>query len=120
KAAAAYRDGWMDDLVMPYAGVFRDNTLRDDTTVGKLAQLKPAFDRTAAGTLTAGNSTPLTDGASGVLLASESWARERGLTPMAFLTYCDTAANDFVGGDGLLMAPTIAVARLLKASGLTL
>ncbi len=120
KAAAAYREGWFDDLVAPFAGVFRDNNVREDTTTEKLAQLKPAFDRSAAGTLTAGNSTPLTDGAASVLLASEGWAAGRGLKPLAWLTHVETAANDFVAGDGLLMAPTIAVARMLKRAGLKL
>ncbi|MGE3712630.1 MAG: acetyl-CoA C-acyltransferase, partial [Hyphomicrobiaceae bacterium] len=108
KAAAAYREGWMDDLIVPFAGVFRDNNVREDTSVEKLAQLKPAFDR-EAGTLTAGNSTPLTDGAAAVLLASEDWAARHGLKPQAWLTHVETAANNFVAGDGLLMAPTIAV-----------
>ncbi len=120
KASEAYRSGWMDDLVVPCAGVFRDNNVREDSTVEKLAQLKPAFDRTAAGTLTAANSTPLTDGAACVLLASEEWAAKRGLRPMAYLTHVETAANDFVAGDGLLMAPTIAVAKMLKRAGLKL
>ncbi len=120
KAAAAYKDGWYDDLLVPCAGVFRDNNVRGDTTVEKLGQLKPAFDRTAAGTMTAGNSTPLTDGAAAVLLASEEWAASRGLKPMAYLTHVETAANNFVEGDGLLMAPTIAVANMLKKANLKL
>jgi acetyl-CoA C-acetyltransferase len=99
--------------------VFRDNNVREDTTLEKLATLKPAFDR-EHGTLTAGNSTPLTDGAAAVLLASEEWAAARSLRPMAWLTHVETAANDFVAGEGLLMAPTIAVARLLKRAGLRL
>jgi acetyl-CoA C-acetyltransferase len=120
KAAAAYQAGWMDDLIVPCAGVFRDNIVRGDSTVEKLSQLKPAFDRSAAGTLTAGNSTALTDGAATVLLASEEWAAKRGLRPMAYLTNVETAANNFVDGDGLLMAPTIAVAKMLKRAGLKL
>lgn len=120
KAASAYKSGWMDDLLVPCAGVYRDNILREDTTVEKLAELKAAFDRSPTGTMTAGNSTALTDGASSVLLASEEWAAKRGLRPMAYLTYVETAANDFVAGDGLLMAPTIAVARMLKRAGLKL
>lgn len=120
KAAAAYKEGWYDDLLVPCAGVFRDNNVRGDTTVEKLGQLKPAFDRSAAGTLTAGNSTPLTDGAAAVLLASEEWAASRGLKPMAYLTHVETAANNFVDGDGLLMAPTIAVANMLKKANLKL
>jgi acetyl-CoA C-acetyltransferase len=119
KAAEAYKAGWYDDLIVPCAGVFRDNNVREDTTLEKLATLKPAFDR-EHGTLTAGNSTPLTDGAAAVLLASEEWAAARSLRPMAWLTHVETAANDFVAGEGLLMAPTIAVARLLKRAGLRL
>ena len=118
-AAQAYKEGWFDDLVVPCAGVFRDNNVRADSAVDKLAQLKPAFDRTA-GTLTAGNSTPLTDGAACVLLASEDWAASRGLTPLAYLTHVETAANNFVAGDGLLMAPTIAVSKMLKRTNLSL
>lgn len=121
KAAAAYADGFFDDLLVPFAGVTRDNHLRADSTLEKLATLKPAFDRESGqGTLTAGNSTPLTDGASAVLLASEDWARERGLPVLAYLTYAKTASVDFVAGEGLLMAPTVAVARLLKDANLTL
>ncbi len=120
KAAAAYKAGWFDDLLVPCAGVFRDNNVRADSTVEKLGQLKPAFDRSAAGTMTAGNSTPLTDGAAAVLLASEEWAASRGLKPMAYLTHVETAANNFVAGDGLLMAPTIAVANMLKKANLKL
>ena len=120
KAADAYKAGWMDDLTVPCNGVFRDNLVREDTTIEKLAQLKPVFDRSPAGTMTAGNSTALTDGAATVLLASEGWAAGRGLKPMAYLTYVETAANDFAAGDGLLMAPTIAVAKMLKRAGLEL
>lgn len=121
KAAAAYERGFFKDLVVPFRGLERDNILRADTTVEKLATLKPAFDRTSGkGTLTAGNSTPLTDGASAVLLGSESWAQERGLKPLAYLTHSRAAAVDFVAGEGLLMAPTVAVADMLKATGLTL
>ena len=121
KAAAAYERGFFKDLVVPFRGLERDNILRADTTVEKLATLKPAFDRSSGkGTLTAGNSTPLTDGASAVLLGSEAWAQERGLKPLAYLTHSRVAAVDFVAGEGLLMAPTVAVADLLKATGLTL
>ncbi len=121
KAAKAYEEGFFDDLIVPCAGVTRDNHLRPDTTLDKLATLKPAFDRSSGkGTLTAGNSTPLTDGASSVLLASEEWARARGLPVLAYLTYGKTASVDFVGGEGLLMAPTVAVARMLKDANLTL
>ncbi len=110
----------MDDLVVPFGGVFQDNTVRPDIARDKLASLKTVFDKSADGTLTAANSTPLTDGAAAVLLASEDWALRKGLAPQAFLTHFETAANDYVGGDGLLMAPTIAVARMLKRAGLTL
>lgn len=120
KATEAYRSGYMDDLLVPCAGVFRDNNLREDISIERLASLKPAFDRTGKGTLTAGNSTPLTDGAATVLLASEDWAARRGLPIQAWLTYSQTSANDFVAGDGLLLAPTIAVSRMLDRAGLKL
>ena len=119
KAAEAYRSGYMDDLVIPFAGVFRDNNLREDISLDKIATLKPAFDK-ERGTLTAANSTPLTDGAAAVLLASEEWATKRGLPVQAYLTYSQTAANNFVEGEGLLMAPTIAVSRMLDRAGLKL
>ncbi|MGD9670666.1 MAG: acetyl-CoA C-acetyltransferase [Hyphomicrobiaceae bacterium] len=120
KAAEAYRSGWMDRLLVPCAGVFRDNNVRTDVSLEKLASLKTSFDRSARGTLTAGNSTPLTDGAGAVLLASEEWAAARGLPVKAYLTYAQTSANDFVGGEGLLMAPTIAVSRMLERASLKL
>ncbi|MFO1169926.1 MAG: acetyl-CoA C-acetyltransferase [Hyphomicrobiaceae bacterium] len=120
KAAAAYKDGYHDDLVVPFAGVFRDNNIRADIDREKLSNLKPAFEKSERGTLTAANSTPLTDGASAVLLASEDWARKNNLKPQAWMTYAQTAAVDFVGGDGLLMAPTIAVSRMLERAALTL
>lgn len=120
KAAEAYANGYMDDLVVPFGGVFRDNNLRADASVEKLSTLKNAFDKSSKGTLSAGNSTPLTDGASAVLLASEEWAKERGLPVLAYLTYGQAAGNDFVDGDGLLMAPTIAVSKMLDRAGLSL
>ncbi len=120
KAAEAYASGYQDDLIIPCAGVFRDNNLREDIDLEKLATLKPAFDKTGRGTLTAANSTPLTDGAAGVLLASEEWAAKHGLPVLAYLTFYQTAANNFVGGDGLLMAPTIAVSQMLDRAGLKL
>lgn len=121
KMAAAYAEGWHDDLLTPYRGLNRDNNLRADLTLDKLANLKPAFDRSAKGTLTAGNSTPLTDGASLVLLASEEWAAERGLPVLAYLRDGEAAAVDFVRGEeGLLMAPAYAVPRLLARNGLSL
>jgi acetyl-CoA C-acetyltransferase len=121
KLAAAYDAGFMDDLVVPFRGVKRDNVLRPDTSLEKLAALKPAFDkRSGQGTLTAGNSSALSDGAAAVLLASDAWAAERGLTIQAYLRDAEVAAVDFVHGEGLLMAPTIAVPRLLARNGLTL
>ena len=120
KAAEAYRSGYMDDLVIPFAGVFRDNNLREDISLDRLANLKPAFDKSERGTLTAANSTPLTDGAAAVLLASPAWAASRALPVEAYLTYAQTAANNFVAGEGLLLAPTVAVARLLDRAQLSL
>ncbi len=119
KAAAAYDEGFFDDLLLPCEGVARDNNLRADTTLEKLASLGPAFDK-ANGTLTAGNSTPLTDGAAAVLLAAEDWAQARGLPVLARITHYQAAAVDFVADEGLLMAPTAAVARLLSRAGLSL
>jgi acetyl-CoA C-acetyltransferase len=121
KMAAAYAEGWHNDLLTPFMGLTRDHNLRPDLTLEKLAGLKPAFERSAKGTLTAGNSTPLTDGASLVLLGSEAWARERGLPILAYLRDGEAAAVDFVNGaEGLLMAPVYAVPRLLARNGLTL
>jgi acetyl-CoA C-acetyltransferase len=120
KAAKAYDEGFFDDLIVPTAGVFRDNNLRADIDREKLSTLKPAFEKSERGTLTAANSTPLTDGASSVLLASEEWADRHGLTPLAYLTHGNHAAIDFINGEGLLMAPTIAVSRMLDRAGLTL
>ncbi|MBA1429482.1 acetyl-CoA C-acetyltransferase [Pseudomonas orientalis] len=121
KMAAAYAEGWHNDLLTPFLGLTRDNNLRPDLSLEKLAALKPAFERSEKGTLTAGNSTPLTDGASLVLLGSEAWARERGLPILAYLRDGEAAAVDFVNGaEGLLMAPVYAVPRLLARNGLTL
>jgi acetyl-CoA C-acetyltransferase len=121
KLAAAYDAGFFDDLVVPFRSVRRDNVLRPDTSMEKLAALKPAFDRSSGhGTLTAGNSSALSDGAAAVLLASDAWAAERGLKIQAWLTHARVAAVDFVHGEGLLMAPTIAVPRMLDEAGLTL
>ena len=118
-AARAYDEGFHDDLVVPFAGVVKDNNVRADTTLEKMAGMQPAFDRKSGrGTLTAANSTPLTDGAAAVLLASEDWARARGLPVLAYLTLGQVAANDFAHGDGLLMAPTIAVSEMLRRSNL--
>ena len=121
KLAAAYERGFFDDLVVPFRGVSRDNVLRPDTSLEKLATLKHAFDKTSGhGTLTAGNSSALSDGAAGVLLASEDWAKARGLPIQAYITHSRVAAVDFTHGEGLLMAPTIAIPRMLDEAGLTL
>ncbi|MGW6009115.1 acetyl-CoA C-acetyltransferase [Streptomyces sp. NPDC055210] len=127
RLAAAYERGFFDDLVVPFRGLARDQNLRPGSTVAKLATLKPVFGvRGPDPTMTAGNSTPLTDGAATVLLASDAWAAGRGLTPLAYLTAYETAAVDFVAGDvaggedGLLMAPAHAVPRMLERAGLGL
>ena len=118
--AAAYDRGFFDDLVTPFLGLTRDQNLRPDTSVEKLATLKPVFGG-ESGTMTAGNSTPLSDGASAVLLASDEWAAEHGLPVLAHLVDAQTAAVDYVhGGEGLLMAPAYAVPVLLARNGLTL
>jgi acetyl-CoA C-acetyltransferase len=120
RLAAAYDRGFFDDLVTPYLGLTRDQNLRADTSLEKLAKLKPVFGRENA-TMTAGNSSPLTDGASTVLLGSEEWAAEHHLPVQAYLVDSETAAVDYVHGDeGLLMAPAYAVPRLLARNGLTL
>jgi acetyl-CoA C-acetyltransferase len=119
--AAAYTDGWHDDLLTPYLGLTRDNNLRPGLSFEQLAKLAPVFERGGHGTLTAGNSTPLTDGASLVLLGSEGWAEAQGLRVLAYLVDGETAAVDFVHGqEGLLMAPVYAVPRLLARNGLSL
>src|SRR5690606_38440230 len=121
--AAAWDEGWQDDLVTPFNGVEKDTHLRPDSTVEKLAKLKPVFGKQLgdAATMTAGNSTPLSDGASVALLASEEEAARRGWDVKAYLVDYETAAVDYVnGGEGLLMAPAYAVARLLARQGLTL
>ncbi|MGB3749361.1 MAG: acetyl-CoA C-acetyltransferase [Rhodanobacter sp.] len=121
KLAAAYEAGFFDDLLVPFRGLKRDGFLRPDTTLEKLAALKPAFDkRSGHGTLTAGNSTGLSDGAAAVLLGSEAWAAQRGLKIQAWLRDAEVAAVDYVHGEGLLMAPTIAVPRMLARHGLSL
>ncbi|MGH8117110.1 MAG: acetyl-CoA C-acyltransferase, partial [Rhodanobacteraceae bacterium] len=121
KLAAAYAAGFFGDLVVPFRGVARDNLLRADSTPEKLAALKPVFDRDSGqGTLTAANSSALSDGAAAALLASEDWASARKLPILAYLTDAEVAGVDYVHGEGLLMAPTIAVPRLLKRAGLTL
>lgn len=121
KLAAAYEAGFFDELVVPFRGLKRDGFLRPDTTLEKLASLKPAFDKISGhGTLTAGNSTGLSDGAAAVLLGTEEWAAKRGLTVQAWFRDAEVAAVDFVHGEGLLMAPTVAVPRMLARQGLTL
>jgi acetyl-CoA C-acetyltransferase len=120
KLAAAYERGFFGDLLTPYQGLTRDANLRPDSTADKLAKLKPVFGG-KDGTMTAGNSTPLTDGASTVLLTSEEWAKARSLPILAYLTHSETAAVDYVHGkEGLLMAPAYAVPRMLKRANLTL
>jgi acetyl-CoA C-acetyltransferase len=122
--ARAYKDGFFADLMTPFKGVNKDNNLREGLSIEKLRSLKPCFDKKIApgqGTLTPGNSTPLTDGASTVLLSSEEWARERNLPIQAYLTHSEVAAVDFFNKkEGLLMAPAYAVPRMLARAGLTL
>lgn len=121
KAAKAWNDGWYDGLVIPYLGVKMDNNIRADTSPEKLAKLRPAYDFSGNGTLTAGNSTPLTDGAASVLLASEEWATRHNLPVLAYLRYGKAWAVDFASGkEGLLMAPAYAVPAMLKDAGLKL
>ena len=121
KAAAAYASGFYKELVHGYLGVTQDNNIRNDTSLERLAKLKPVFDTSGAGTLTAGNSTPMTDGASAVLLASEPWARERDLPVLAYLSYGKVAAVDYIDKkEGLLMAPAYAVPRMLSDAHLAL
>src|SRR5450631_347924 len=121
KAAAAYASGFYKDLVRDYLGLTQDNNIRSDTTLEKLAKLKPVFDTSGAGTLTAGNSTPMTDGASAVLLGSELYARERNLPVLAYLSYGAVAAVDYIDKkEGLLMAPAYAVPRMLSDAHLAL
>jgi acetyl-CoA C-acetyltransferase len=121
KLAAAYDADFFQDLVVPFRGLKRDGFLRPDSSMEKLASLKPAFDRSSGhGTLTAGNSTGLSDGAAAVLLGTEEWAGKRGLTVQAWFRDAEVAAVDFVHGEGLLMAPTVAVPRMLARHGLSL
>lgn len=123
--ARAYEQGFMDDLITPYKGLTRDNNLRPDSSLEKLAKLKPVFGKKNANpTMTAANSTPLTDGASCVLLGTDEWAEKNGLRPLAYITNHETAAVDFIGKtgvtEGLLMAPAYAVPRMLERAGLSL
>ncbi|GAA1518933.1 acetyl-CoA C-acetyltransferase [Kribbella lupini] len=119
--AASYDRGFHDDLITPYLGLDKDQNLRPDTTPEKLAKLKTVYGKGETATMTAGNSTPLTDGASTVLLSTDEWAAEHGLRPLAYLTHAQTAAVDYVkGAEGLLMAPAYAVPKMLARAGLTL
>jgi len=118
RASRAWKEGFYADLVVPYLGLNADNNVRADSSLEKLAKLKPSFAKD--GTLTAGNSTPLTDGSAAVLLGSEDWARSRGLPIQAYLSYGKVGAVDFVGGEGLLMAPAFTVPRMLADAGLGL
>jgi len=120
KAAAAFDEGFYDDLVVPFLDCEEDNNIRRDTSLEKLAALKPVFDRSEDGTMTAGNSTPLTDGSAAVLLASEEWANVKNLPIVAYLTHCKVAAVNFVNDEGLLMAPAYAVSDMLREAGLSL
>ena len=121
RLAAAYDAGFLDDQITPFRGLERDSNLRADSSAEKLAKLKPVFGKGEAATMTAGNSTPLTDGASVVLLASEEWAEEHGHPVLAYLTAHETAAVDYVhGAEGLLMAPAYAMARMLTREGYSL
>ena len=120
KADQAYNEGFFDDLVTPWGGVSRDNNIRADSSLEKLGGLRTVFAKGSEATLTAGNSTPLTDGAAAVLLCSEDWAAARDLPVQAFITAGRTSAVDFVNDEGLLMAPTVAVSELLAMTGLGL
>jgi acetyl-CoA C-acetyltransferase len=121
KAAAAWREGFYNDLVIDFLGLKTDNNVRADSSPEKLAKLRPTFDFSGSGTLTAGNSTPLTDGASAVLLASEEWAAKRSLPVLGYLRFGKSWAVDFAGGkEGLLMAPAHAVPAMLKDAGISL
>lgn len=119
-AAKAWKDGFYNDLVVPFNGLDKDNNVRADTTIEKLAKLKPAYKRVENGTITAGNASALSDGAACVLLASEEWAKANNLPVLAYLTFSETAAVEFVQAEGLLMAPAYAVPRMLKRANMKL
>ncbi len=120
KMTKAYEEGFFKDMLTPFAGLEKDNNVRSDSSVEKLAKLKPAFDK-VNGTLTAGNSTPLTDGASCVLLASEDWAKQHGLPVLAYITFAEIAAIEYVKNQqNLLLSPVYASTRMLKKTGITL
>lgn len=120
KASKAYKEGFYSDLIVPFKGATHDTIVREDTTPEKLSKLKPAFDKSKDGTLTAGNSTLFSDGAGAVLLTSENFAQQNNLSVQAFVADAESAAVDYVHGAGLLMAPTLAVSRLLQRNNLTL
>ncbi len=120
KAEAAYQEGFFDDLVTPCSGVKKDNIVRGDTSLEKLNKLRTAFDKSSNGTLTAGNSSPLSDGASCVFLCSEDYAKENNLNVMAYLTYSQSAAVNYIDDEGLLMAPAYAVPKMLKNANMSL
>ncbi len=120
RAAAAYDAGFFDDLILPFQGLRRDNNLRADSSLAKLAKLKAVFDRGPGGTMTAGNSTPLTDGAAAVLIATDEWAAANNLRPQAYITHAQSAAVNFIGEEGLLLAPAYAVSQMLDRAGLSL
>ncbi len=120
KAAAAFDSGWYDDIVVPFMDCEEDNNIRRDSTFEKLSALKPVFDKSEDGTLTAGNSTPLTDGAAAVLLANEDWAKLKNLPIAAYLTYAKVSAVNFINDEGLLMAPAYAVSEMLNDANLRL
>ena len=120
KTAKAYDEGFYKDLITPYKNIMEDNNIRRNTSIKKLGSLRPVFDKKNTGTMTAGNSTPLTDGAASILLSSEEWAREKNIPIKAYLTHCKVAAVDFINKEGLLMAPVYAVSEMLNEAGLKL
>ena len=120
KTAKAYDEGFYKDLITPYKNIMEDNNIRRNTSITKLGSLRPVFDKKNTGTMTAGNSTPLTDGAASILLSSEEWAREKNIPIKAYLTHCKVAAVDFINKEGLLMAPVYAVSEMLNEAGLKL
>ena len=120
KAAKAFDEGFYDDLVIPFMDAEEDNNIRRDTSYEKLAKLKPVFAKGAEATMTAGNSTPLTDGAAAVMLAAEPWAKQKNVPVIAYISHVNVAAVDFIGADGLLMAPVFAVSDMLKKANLRL
>ena len=119
-ASIAYDEGFYEDLVINFKGIHKDNNIRPDTSIEKLAKLRPAFDKSSKGSLTAGNSTPLTDGASAILLSSEEWAKERSLPVQTYLTHAKVSAVDFINDEGLLMAPVYAISDMLTEANLEL